>query len=102
MGQANFGGGMIKTLIPMTAGVFSVGIMIAGPIMTVSFILLLLFSFLGRAVPQMNVFAESFSFRILAGLIVFGMTCDVMAEHIVQFVLGIPLDLMSAVNSLKD
>jgi len=101
MGQANFGGGMIKTLIPMTAGVFSVGIMIAGPIMTVSFILLLLFSFLGRAVPQMNVFAESFSFRILAGLTVFGMTCDVMAEHIVQFIRGIPLDLMSAVNSLN-
>ena len=60
--------------------------MISGPIMTISFVLLLLFSFLGRAVPQMNVFSESFSFRILTGLIVLGMTCGLMAEHIAQFI----------------
>ncbi len=102
MGHADFGGaGLVNSLIPMTAGIFSVGVMIAGPIMTVSFVLLLLFSFLGRAVPQMNVFAESFSFRILAGLTVFGMTCELMAEHIVQFVRGIPLDLMNAVGALN-
>jgi flagellar biosynthetic protein FliR len=100
IGQADFSGDYVNDVVSMSSGIFSVGIMIAGPILTVSFVLLLLFSFLGRAVPQMNVFAESFSFRILSGLIVFGMTIDVMAEHIVQFIRGIPLDLMKAANGL--
>jgi flagellar biosynthesis protein FliR len=101
MGQAQFNGNFLRDIIAMTASIFSVGVLIAGPIMTVSFVLLLMFSFLGRAVPQMNVFSESFSFRILAGIIVFGMTCDLMAEHIVHFVKGIPLDLMKAAASLR-
>ena len=74
--------------------------MIAGPMMTISFVLLLLFSFLGRAVPQMNVFSESFSFRILTGLLVLGMTCELMAEHIAQFIRGIPTDLLNTAKGL--
>ena len=65
-------GNFINDLVQMTGSIFPIGIMIAGPMMTISFVLLLLFSFLGRAVPQMNVFSESFSFRILTGLIVLG------------------------------
>ena len=68
--------------------------------MTISFVLLLLFSFLGRAVPQMNVFSESFSFRILTGLLVLGMTCELMAEHIAQFIRGIPTDLLNTAKGL--
>ena len=100
IGQADFSGDFVNDIVSMSSGIFSVGVMIAGPILTVSFVLLLLFSFLGRAVPQMNVFAESFSFRILSGMIVFGMTLDVMAEQIVQFIQGIPMDLMKAANGL--
>ena len=100
IGHADFSGDFVNDIVSMSSGIFSVGVMIAGPILTVSFVLLLLFSFLGRAVPQMNVFAESFSFRILSGLIVFGMTIDVMAEQIVQFIKGIPMDLMKAANGL--
>ena len=34
--------------------------------------------------PQMNVFAESFAFRIVGGLIVFGFTLQLAAQHVHQ------------------
>jgi len=48
----------------------------------------------------MNVFSESFSFRILTGLLVLGMTCELMAEHIAQFIRGIPADLLNTAKGL--
>ena len=100
LGQANYGGHFIEDLVKMTGSIFPIGIMLAGPMMTISFVLLLLFSFLGRAVPQMNVFSESFSFRILTGLLVLGMTCELMAERIAQFIRGIPTDLLNTAKGL--
>jgi flagellar biosynthesis protein FliR len=87
-------------MIRMTADIFPVGIMIAGPILTVSFVLLLLFSILGRAVPQMNVFSESFSVRILAGMMVLGLTCKLMAEHIAVMIREMPYEMLETAKGL--
>jgi flagellar biosynthetic protein FliR len=100
VGQANYGGHIVEDMIRMTADIFPVGIMIAGPILTVSFVLLLLFSILGRAVPQMNVFSESFSVRILAGMMVLGLTCKLMAEHIAQLVREMPYEMLETAKGL--
>jgi flagellar biosynthesis protein FliR len=51
-------------------------------------------------VPQINVFFESFSVRILAGLIVLGMTCQLIAVHIVQFLRHVPEDLLHVARLL--
>ncbi len=53
--------------------------------MAVSFIISLVFAVLGRAVPQMNVFTESFAVRPLVGLSVFGLTLELMSEHIINY-----------------
>ena len=73
---------------------FGVALQIAAPILAVAFVISLIFSVLARAVPQMNVFTESFAFRILAGLTVFGFTCQVMAQHIVNYLNRLPTDML--------
>lgn len=73
---------------------FGIALQIAAPILAVSFIISLIFSVLGRSVPQMNVFSESFAFRILAGLAVFGLTCQIMAQHIVNYLSRLPNDML--------
>ncbi len=89
---------LTENLIGWTGSIFMIGVQIAGPIVAISFVLLLVFSFLGRAVPQMNVFSESFSVRIIVGLTMFGITCDLMADQISNYLRGIPKDMVHAIN----
>jgi flagellar biosynthesis protein FliR len=67
---------------------------LAAPLLAVSFIISLVFAVLGRAVPQMNVFTESFAVRPLVGLSVFGMVLDLMAEHIMNYLHHLPEDML--------
>lgn len=89
---------LTENLIGWTGNIFLIGVQIAGPIVAISFVLLLVFSFLGRAVPQMNVFSESFSVRIIVGLLMFGITCDLMADQISNYLRGIPKDMVQAIQ----
>ena len=65
----------------------------AAPVIAVTFLINLVFSVIGRAVPQMNVFAESFSARTLAGLAVFGLSLNLIAQHAVNYLRRLPEDL---------
>jgi flagellar biosynthesis protein FliR len=62
--------------------------------MAVAIIVIMVFSLLNRAVPQMNVFSESFPARTLAGLIVFGLSCNLMAQHITNYLRRLPEDML--------
>ena len=42
----------------------------------------------------MNVFTESFAFRTMAGLVVFGMTLNLMAQHISNYLHQLPEDIL--------
>ena len=66
-------------ILAHTSRVFLVGVQIASPVIASSFLAMLLLGFLGRLVPQMNVFAENFSLRIVCGMAVFGLTLDISA-----------------------
>ena len=101
IGSGSIGKNLTDNLILWTGSIFGIGVQIAGPIVAISFVLLLGFSFLGRAVPQMNVFSESFSVRIIAGLIMLGITCDLMADQISNYLRGIPADMVQAMKLLR-
>ena len=61
-----------------------------------SFVLItLVFAVLGRAVPQMNVFSESFPVRTLLGLVSFGLTCTFMGQHIANYLRRLPEDMLN-------
>ena len=79
---------------------FLIGLLIAAPVIAVSFLVNVVFSILGRAVPQINIFIESFAFRILTGLAVFGLTLQLMSQHIVNYLRRLPEDLMRVAQLL--
>jgi len=94
IGSAHLDGRLFETVVRHTASIFVIAVQIAAPIIAVSFVVLLVFSILSRAVPQMNVFSESFSFRIVGGMIVFGFTLQLTAQHVLNGLRRLPDDLL--------
>jgi flagellar biosynthetic protein FliR len=99
------GGGQLRevlftNILDHTRRVFLVGVQIAGPMIAASFLAMLLLGFLGRLVPQMNVFAESFAVRIACGLVVFGVTMEISAQHILNGLHRLPEDMMRVAQFL--
>jgi flagellar biosynthetic protein FliR len=87
-------------MIARTSQTFLIALQLSAPIMAVSFIISLVFAVLGRAVPQMNVFHESFVFRILIGLGIFGVTMQLMSQHIVNYLRRLPEDILQVAQLL--
>jgi flagellar biosynthetic protein FliR len=94
IGSAHLSQAFLVDIVGRTSGIFGVALQLAAPLLAVSFIISLIFAVLGRAVPQMNVFSESFAVRPLVGLSVFGMTFDLMSEHIVNYLRRLPEDML--------
>jgi flagellar biosynthetic protein FliR len=91
---------LLEDLIMETGQVFRIGVQIMAPIMAVSFMITLVFSTLSRAVPQVNVFSDSFSVRTLVGMLVFGTTCTLMSQHIENYLRHIPEDMLRVARLL--
>jgi flagellar biosynthetic protein FliR len=94
IGSAHLSQAFLLDMISRTNGIFAIALQLAAPLLAVSFIISLIFAVLGRAVPQMNVFSESFAVRPLVGLSVFGMTLDLMSEHIANYLRRLPEDML--------
>jgi flagellar biosynthesis protein FliR len=91
---------LLTDVISRAGGMFVIALQMTGPILATSFLVTIVFSLLGRAVPQMNVFSESFPVRTIAGLAVFGLTCNLLAQHIVNHLNRIPQDFLRVAEIL--
>jgi flagellar biosynthetic protein FliR len=91
---------LFTNILDHTRRIFLVGVQIAGPMIAASFLAMLLLGFLARLVPQMNVFAESFAVRIACGLVVFGLTMEISAQHILNGLHRLPEDMMRVAQFL--
>jgi flagellar biosynthetic protein FliR len=100
VGGAHISQAFLTDIVGRTSGIFVIALQLAAPLMAVSFIISLVFSVLGRAVPQMNVFNELFAVRPLVGLSVFGLTLDLMSEHIVNYLRRLPEDMLRVAQLL--
>jgi len=100
MGGARLSEVCLMDVVSRSSQTFVIALQLAAPIMAVSFIVSLVFSVLGRAVPQMNVFHESFTIRTLAGLTVFGITLQLMSEHIINYLRRLPEDMLNVAQML--
>ena len=94
IGGAHLNGELFKVVLDQTSSIFVVALQIAAPVLAVSFVVTVVFGVLGRAVPQMNVFVLSFSFRIVGGLMVFGFTLQLAAQHVINYLNRLPDDLL--------
>jgi flagellar biosynthetic protein FliR len=72
----------------------------AAPVIAVAFLINLVFSVLGRAVPQMNAFLESLAVRILAGLVIFGLMLNLVGQHTVNYLRHLPEDFLRVAQLL--
>ena len=86
--------GMTGSLVTELDQVFTAGLEIVAPVVIALLISDAAFGLVSRAVPQMNVFTESMSFRIVGGLIVFGFTLNLTAQHVVNYLNRLPDDLL--------
>lgn len=91
---------LLNNMVTHTSRVFTVGVQMAAPLIATSFIVMLVFSILGRALPQMSVFGESFAIRVLVGLVVFGWTMETMALHLLNLLRRLPEDMMRVAQYL--
>jgi flagellar biosynthesis protein FliR len=93
IGGAHLSGALFARVVTQTGGVFFVALQIAAPLLAMSFVITVVFAVLSRAVPQMNVFIESYAFRTVGGLLVFGLTLQLMAQHVLNYLRRLPDDL---------
>jgi len=100
IGAAHLSQAFTMDIVARTSGVFAAALQLAAPLLAVSFMVSLIFSVLGRAVPQMNVFAESFAVRPLVGLSVFGLTLELMSQHITNYLRRLPEDMLRVAQLL--
>jgi flagellar biosynthetic protein FliR len=100
IGAAHLSQALVTDMVARTGGIFVLALQMAAPLLAVSFIISLIFAVLGRAVPQMNVFAESFAVRPLVGLSVFGLTLDLMSQHIMNYMRQLPEDMLRVAQAL--
>lgn len=85
---------LFRSVTALAARTFLVAVKIAAPLIAVSIVVNLLLMVFARATPQMNIFAESFSVRILVGLALFGLTMNLTAEHIAAYLRQLPEDFI--------
>ena len=91
---------LLADILGRAGGMFVIALQMTAPVLATSFLVTIIFSLLGRAVPQMNVFSESFPVRTIAGLAVFGLTCNLLAQHIVNHLNRIPQDFLRVAEVL--
>ena len=100
IGGAHLNGVLFNILLSQVSSIFVVALEIAAPVLAVSFVVTVVFGVMSRAVPQMNVFVLSFSFRIVGGLIVFGFTLQLAAQHVINYLNRLPDDLLNLARLL--
>ena len=94
LGGGHLSASLFEIIVARTSQVFLIALQIAAPVMAVSFCITVFFAVMSRAVPQMNVFAESFGIRIAGGLIVFGFTLQIAAQYLANQLHRLPDDLL--------
>jgi flagellar biosynthetic protein FliR len=95
MGGAHLNSQLFEDVLGHVARIFGVALQISAPILAVSFVVTMVFAVMSRAVPQMNVFILSFSFRIACGLAVFGFTLQLTGQHVSNYLNRLPDDLLT-------
>jgi len=100
IGGTHLNAELFSILLAQISHIFVVALEIAAPVLAVSFVVTVVFGILSRAVPQMNVFVLSFSFRIVGGLVVFGFTLQLAAQHVINYLNRLPDDLLNLAQLL--
>ena len=84
LGVPAFTRNVAEYFVIQTGNIFLIALQMATPLMAVNFTVTFTFAILGRAASGVNVFTESFSVRILAGLTLLGITLGLTAQIVLS------------------
>lgn len=84
IGLLRFTHDVAETFVASTGKIFLIAVQMAAPLMAVNFVVTFTFAVLGKAAPSINVFSESFSVRILAGLAIFSVALGLTAQLVLS------------------
>jgi len=79
-----------EIFVTATGNIFLLALQKAAPLLAVNFIVTFAFVILGKAAPSINVFSESFSVRVLTGIILLGLTLGLTAQAVLNALRGAP------------
>jgi len=79
-GGAGFSGGLIATLVSISAKVFAIAVQLSAPIIIALLFTMAALGLIARAVPQLNVFTLSFPVSFFLGLMVYIATLPFLPE----------------------
>ena len=96
IGGGQLSGPLFSAVTAMCAHTFVVAVRIAAPVIAVGIVVSLLLMVLAKTIPQINVFIESFSVRILVGVFLFGFTLSMAARQITEYLHKLPDDFVVA------
>ncbi len=74
-------------LLRLAAGMFTLGVKIAAPVMAALFLVDLALALIGRAAPQMHVLILGFPIKIAVGFFFLGILFTTLARHVGSFIL---------------
>lgn len=100
IGAGKLSNALFDTMLEKTAWTFVISVKIAAPMIAVSIVINLLMMVLGRAVPQMNVFMESFGIRILVGIFLLGFIFNMASHEIAAYLRRLTDDFTLIVHLL--
>jgi flagellar biosynthetic protein FliR len=84
-----------------TSETLALAMRLAMPVIAGGFILNVTLLLLGRALPQLPVFQDSFMFRAVVGLFLFGASLHLFAAHLNARATAMPGDLLTAARALR-
>jgi flagellar biosynthetic protein FliR len=79
-----------EVFVSATGNIFLLALQMAAPLLAVNFVVTFAFVILGKAAPSINVFSESFSVRVLTGIILLGLTLGLTAQAVLNALQGSP------------
>lgn len=87
---AAFDAAIADRVVSQTGRIFNTMLQVSAPIVAVNFLVNLALAALGRSAPSLEVFSSSFAIRIFAGLVVFGLSLTLTAQHVLSELQSMP------------
>lgn len=88
-GGVHVGGQLAASVLDLSAGIFTLAVKIAAPIITALLMVELTLAMMGRAAPQMNLLTLGFPIKIAVGFFFMGVMFTTLSLHMEDIIVGL-------------
>ena len=88
-GSIRIGGALTGDILTLSAGMFTLAVKIAAPVIAALFMVELTLALMGRASPQMNLLTMGFPIKIAVGFFFMGIMFTTLSLHMEEIIIGL-------------